>query len=102
MREREIDFAGELGVLAPLQSLNLIPQPLAVLQKLRCAGRQQDIGENDAAPSAVLMKLSGAFVAKALACAIGCCGNSRLSSGPADDLNREMIARHVGAMRRVA
>jgi hypothetical protein len=102
MRKGEIDFTGELGILAALQPLDLIPQSSAFFQEGRRTGWQQNLRKGDAAASAVVVHLAGAFIPKLLAGTVGRGSDGRLSFGSADDLNREMVARHGGAMRRPA
>ena len=47
-RDRELDLAGELGVLAFLDALDLIPERLAILPALGRASRRHHLGVDDA------------------------------------------------------
>ncbi|MDQ0301663.1 hypothetical protein J2S75_000674 [Ancylobacter polymorphus] len=45
----ELDFAGELRVLAQLEGFDIVPEPLAVVPRLSRSVRQQHLGMHDAA-----------------------------------------------------
>ncbi|WFU79403.1 hypothetical protein QA645_33655 [Bradyrhizobium sp. CIAT3101] len=63
-------------------------------------GRKEDFRIDHAASPAVIVNHLGLLFPQPFSGAVCGCSDSRLSSRPADDLNREVIARHGGAMRR--
>jgi hypothetical protein len=94
MRQCEIDFTGKLGVFTAFLLLDVIPQLLALCQKRRGAGRHHYLSVNDAATFAVIMKLVRLVIPYPLTGAIRRRSKHRSPLRPADDLHREMVARH--------
>ena len=80
IRQRHVELASKLGILADLHALDGAPQQLPVLKPRRGPNRQHDFGVSHPAASAVIMKFAGAVIAYLRPAAIGS-GSRRLSSG---------------------
>src|SRR5580658_5679210 len=77
-RQGELDFPGELGVLALLGFLNRIPELRAIEHPVGCARRRDDLGMFDAALSEVAEGLVEALIVKLTRGAISSRGDGRL------------------------
>jgi len=93
MWQRQIDFAGKLGVDPLLHRLDGIPEPLSVRQPRRTTLRKQDFGMGHAPPTAIVRHPTILPVAEPNAGPIGRRRNRRTPFGSSDDLHREMIRR---------
>jgi hypothetical protein len=70
-RKGEFDLAGQLRVLADLERLDIVPQPLAVAPLLRRTVRQHYLGMDHAALSGKVMAAIKPFVAQPHTSAVG-------------------------------
>lgn len=95
MRERQIDFTGELRVLAPFHPLDMIPEFLAVVQEGRPTPGYEDFGIHDTAPTTVVVRLLRPVIPDLLARPVSCGRKRRSPPRPANDLHREVVARHA-------
>ena len=92
----ELDFAGQLRVLALLERLDIVPEAFAVAPLFGCALGQQDLAMLDAGAGAEIMVAIEALVVQPFARAIGGRRDSAATRSAADDLNGEVKDRHDG------
>lgn len=94
MREGKLQFAGELGVLAPFGGLDRGPEAGAVEHPAGRVGRRQYLGVRDAAAAGVVVQLASARIGHGDAGAIGGGSDHALSVRPLHELRREPVDRH--------
>jgi hypothetical protein len=78
MGKRQIDFPGELGVLAALKPLDFIPKSCAIYEKRGRAQRKKNFAVDHATPTAVGVNHPRSFIPQLRSGSISCGGNSRL------------------------
>jgi hypothetical protein len=90
----ELDFTSKLRVLALLEGLDVIPQPLAVAPLLGRTFGQQNFAMLNAGTGAEIMIPIQALIVQLLARAIGGGRDGASAGSAADDLNGKMEDRH--------
>ena len=70
-RDGEFDLTGKLSILADLECLDIVPEPLAVAPRLGRMLRQHHLGMDDAALSGKILATLKALVAQARGRAVG-------------------------------
>jgi hypothetical protein len=70
-RDGEFDLAGELGVLADFERLDIVPQPFAIAPYLRRILRQHHLGMDDAALGGKILITAEPLVAQPRARTVG-------------------------------
>lgn len=94
MREREIDFAAELGVVPVFAGVDVVPEFFAVGEPGRGALGQHDFAVYGAALAAVIVNLAGGAIDEAGGGTIGSGCDGGMAFGPTDDLRVKMVAGH--------
>tara|TARA_Y100001933_G_scaffold111153_2_gene111279 strand:+ start:3406 stop:3828 length:423 start_codon:yes stop_codon:yes gene_type:complete len=95
-RDRELDLAGELRVLAQFGHLDLVPQGRAVAQTFRRAFRQHHFGMNDANLVGEVVRTIEPVIVEPLGGAVRSRGDRARSGAAGNDFCREVVDRHVG------
>ena len=93
-RQRKLDLAGKLRILADLERLDIVPQPFAVAPGLRCILRQHHLGMDDTALGREVMAAFDPLVTQPRGRAVGGRRHSTAPSLAANDLDVKMIDRH--------
>lgn len=93
-RNRKLNLAGKLRVLALLGGLDLVPEGFPIRQAFGRTLGQHDLAMLDARLGAKIMVAVEAFVVQPLASSIGGGCNATAPAGTAYDLNAEMVDRH--------
>ena len=99
MRQRDVEGAGNLAVLALLDLLRRVPEPRPVLHPLGRIGRRAYLRVLDAAAAGVVEGFAQALILKDDAGPVGCRRNDALAFAPADELGGEMVIRHRSPAR---
>jgi hypothetical protein len=94
VRQRELQFACELGVFAPLCLLDRIPERGAVLHPCGGVGRGQNGGVLDTLSPAVVMHLACPGILDPAAGPVGGGGGRRASFAPGEDLGGQAVNGH--------
>jgi hypothetical protein len=95
-RNRELDLARELRVLAQLRSLDVIPELLAVGEMFGCAVRQHYLGVDNARLVREIVMPVEPLIVQARCRAVGRRSQRARTGSARDDLCREMVDRHDG------
>jgi hypothetical protein len=95
-RQGELDFAGQLRILALLGGLDCVPQFLAVGEVLGCAFGQQHFAMLDTCLAGEVVIAVDPLVEELLAGAIGGSGHRAAPARSADDFRAEVEDRHNG------
>jgi hypothetical protein len=95
VRKREIDFTGELRVLARFHSLNVIPELLPVRKEWGGTLRPQHLRMNYATPAAEIANPSVPDVMKPLTRPVRRHRDRRAPLASSDNLDREVIGGHT-------
>jgi hypothetical protein len=93
-RDGKFDLAGELGVFADFECLDIVPEPLAIAPSLRRILRQHHLGMDDAALGRKIVAAIKPLVAQPRARAVGGGGHRAAAGLAANDLDVKMIDRH--------
>ena len=93
-RQRQLDLARQLRVLAPLERLDLVPQQLAIGEPVRCPRRQEHRRVDHARLARVVERHPAAGIHQPPARAVGRRRHRTPARAAADDLRREMEHRH--------
>ena len=93
-RDRELDFAGELGVLPYFPGLDRVPQLLAVTEFRRGVLGQHDFGMHDAGLVGKILMPAEPLIVQPRRRAIGSRSDRARSGRPADDFGAEMVDGH--------
>lgn len=93
-RDGEFHLAGELGVLADLEGLDIVPEPFAVGPCLGRVVRQHHLGMDDAALGREVVAALEPVVPQPRRRAVGGGGHRARAGRAADDLDVEVIDRH--------
>jgi hypothetical protein len=96
MRDRELDLARELRILAYLGGLDRVPEFIAILQLLWRPIRQHHLGVDDAGLVAEVVAPVEPLVVQPRGGAIGCRRQRAGARSAADYLGREVVDRHDG------
>lgn len=102
MRQRQIDFTGELRIPAHLRLLDVRPERLPVKKKTGSASGDDDGREHDTGTATVVIGYAAARIDQSLTRTVGGRCQCRLALGTTDDLYMKMIARHHAPVRALA
>lgn len=95
-RDRELDFARQLRVLAQLDRLDLVPQGFPVVETFRRVFRQHHLGMLDAGLVGEIVGSTEPLVVQSRRGAIGSRRQRARPGRAGDHLRREVIERHDG------
>ena len=95
-RDRELDFAGELGILANLHRLDIIPELFSISPLFRRAFGEQHFAVNDARLVREVVGTAEPLIVEPIGGAIGRGRDRAAAGGARDDFCGKMVDRHSG------